>query len=133
MIPPLHSEPGRDERIGEALRASDPAAAVSHSGGDDAVALRIVQAAAPQLSRLRTVRRPWWEWTAEWARIAVPVGLAATIVAGALLLTADEPVDPVALGESALVLDDGAGGSGLAAELVPAVSDEWLLAQVYER
>ena len=133
MMPPIHREPGRDERIGEALRAVDPAAALSHAEAEDALVHRIVRAAHPQLSRLGKVRRSGWEWTADWARIAVPVGIAATIAAGAVLFTRDGPDDPVALGESALVLGDGAGGSELAAELVPPVSDEWLLAQVYQR
>ena len=133
MMPPIHGEPRRDERIGDALRAVYPAAAPSHAEAEDAFVYRIVSAAHPELGRLGKARRSWWEWTADWARIAVPVGAAATIAAGALLFTGDGRDDPVALGESALVLGDGAGGSELAAELVPAVTDEWLLDQVYQR
>lgn len=128
---PVH-EPPRDAHLAAALRTADPAAAGAHVDASDALARRIVEAARPGLLRRADRRRSWWEWTADWARIAVPVGVAATLAAGAILLASDQS-DPVPFGESALVLGDGAGRSELAAELVPPATDEWLLQQVYDR
>jgi hypothetical protein len=83
---------------------------------------------------MRRAPKPWWEWTASWARIAVPVGVAASLAAGVLLGRADPGGDP-ALTESALVLglEDGSGGTALAAELLPQATDEWLLTEALDR
>lgn len=134
----------RDAEIGRALRAVEAAA---HDGSDDDVlAARIVQAARPRLAELRRGSRPWWEWTAGWARIAVPVGIAASVIAGVLALTND--VDPAlasdraeavvvldSLAERAVVLGFGAPPEEgePAGELIAQATDAWLLAEVLDR
>lgn len=130
MIPPIHREPERDPRIAGVLRSLD----TDGPDGDELLVGRIVQAARPRLAAMRRAPRPWWEWTASWARIAVPVGVAASLAAGVLLGRADLGGD-TALTESALVLglEDGSGGTALAAELLPLPTDEWLLTEALDR
>ena len=130
MIPPIHQEPERDPLLAGALQA----VGVETAGGDAPLVRRIVHAAAPQLAALRRTPRPWWEWTASWARVAVPVGIAASLAAGALLLQASDAAAGDALvTESALVLGDGEGGTLLAAELLPQPTEEWLLTEALDR
>jgi hypothetical protein len=82
----LFQEPRPDPRLGEALRRLDSA-----SGADDAqLRQRIVQAAEPTLTSLRAPTPRWWEWISRWVPIAVPVGLAASLVAGFLVPEAEE-------------------------------------------
>ena len=74
-----------DEEIGSMLRAmddaepgvrlDDPRAAVLHA--------RIMERAARRLAELRQ-QHTWWDYAASWSRAAVPVGVAASILAGAL-------------------------------------------------
>lgn len=129
MIPPIHREPDRNPRIAGVLRSLT----TDGPGGDELLVGRIVQAARPRLAELRRAPRPWWEWTASWARIALPLGVAASLAAGLLLGRADLGGD-TALTESALVLglDDGSG-TALAAELLPQPTDEWLLTEALDR
>jgi hypothetical protein len=131
MIPPIHREPERDPRLAAALHGL----AQASSDGDEPLVARIVEAARPRLGELRRTPRPWWAWTASWARVAVPVGVAASLAAGVLLMRdagAGAVDDDVT--ESALVLEsgDGPGGGNLAGSLLPQATDEWLLAAVLE-
>lgn len=130
MIPPIHREPERDPRLAGALHGL----ARESADGDERLVARIVEAARPRLGELRRAPRPWWAWTASWARVAVPVGVAASLAAGVMLIRAgDSAVDDVVT-ESTLVLesnDDAAGGS-LAGALLPQATDEWLLTAVLE-
>ena len=82
----LFQEPRPDPRLGEALRRLDAA-----SGAEDAqLRQRIVEAAAPTLTSLRAPTPRWWEWISRWVPVAVPVGLAASLVAGLLVPEAEE-------------------------------------------
>ena len=138
MIPPIHREPERDPLIAGALHAVD----TGSTDGEDLLVRRIVDAARPQLVAMRRAPRPWWEWTASWARIAVPIGVAASLGAGVLALQAadrwmGEPLaaETALVTESALVLgaDDPLAGTELAAELLPRPTDEWLLSEGVDR
>lgn len=132
-------QPERDRRIREALQRRERPSA----GDDAALTARVLRAAEPLLSERRQASAPWWQWTAAWARFAVPVGLAATLAAGILLVRSGEP--PTAAGEeiaaaeeiteSALVLgwNGGGGRAELAGALVEPATDAWLLAEASGR
>lgn len=132
MIPPIHREPERDPRIaGELQRVAG-----RDVNGDELLVRRIVAAAQPRLSAMREVSRPWWEWTASWARYAVPAGLAACLVGGVLAVRAsDLPGGDAAITERALVLGggDASNGATLAAELLPQPTAEWLITEAFDR
>lgn len=132
MIPPIHREPDRDPLIAGALHALRN----DDVDGDELLVRRIVDAARPRLMSMRNAPRPWWEWTASWARVAVPIGMAASFAAGLVAVQAGEgrigdmvAADTVIVTESALVLGatDPARGTELAAELLPRPADEWIL------
>jgi hypothetical protein len=78
-------DPPRDPHLAEALRRVETPLAPE---ADDALRARIVWEARGRLAsrRLGAAARPWWAWMAGWARIAVPVGVAAGVAAGALVL-----------------------------------------------
>lgn len=79
-------DPPRDHRLGEALRQLETVSRV-----DDAeLRQRIVTAAAARLASLRSSAPRWWEWISRWMPVAVPVGLAASFVAGLLLPGAEQ-------------------------------------------
>ena len=125
----LFGEPERDPRIGDALRRRGPLAATV---SDDELGTRIVRAARPGLVRIAR-GRSWWEWTAAWSRVAVPVGLAASLAAGALLVrgtgTTTSGGDDT---ESSVMLSAAAGTGGgleLGDQLVAQANDSWLLTQ----
>lgn len=139
MLDDWFGDPERDASIGDALRRLGPATSLV---GDDALRARIQSAAQGRLSRLRDGGRPWWEWTASWARIALPVGVAASLAAATVLLGTS--VDPNAsttgtadtLTPSGIVLNAVAGaepGGDVAGQLVAEASDEWLLTRVMSR
>jgi hypothetical protein len=76
---PAGGEPQRDQRLGEMLaRVAGPTPA---AGTEERLHARIMLAAGPQLSRRREPDLAWWEYTAGWARAAIPLALAAGIVA----------------------------------------------------
>jgi hypothetical protein len=82
----LFREPSRDPKLGEALRRLDVV-----SGLDDSqLRQRIGAAAATTLVNLRAPAPRWWEWISRWMPVAVPVGLAASLVAGLLVPEAEE-------------------------------------------
>jgi hypothetical protein len=123
----LFGKPGRDPRIGEALRRRG---LVTPKVGDDELRARIMRAARPELARMAQ-GRSWWEWTAAWSRVAVPVGLAASLAAGMLLArtgTGTTSGDT----ESSVMLSAAAGtggGAELGDQFVAQPNDSWLLTQ----
>ena len=85
----LFQEPPRDPKLGDALRKLE-----RPSRQDDAdLRQRIVTAATPHLSALRSPGRHWWEWVTRWMPVAIPLGLAASLAA-ALILPVDEEASP---------------------------------------
>jgi hypothetical protein len=123
----LFGEPRRDPGIGEALRRRGP---VASSAVDDEMRARIVRAARPELARMAQ-GRSWWEWTAAWSRVAVPIGLAASLAAGALLTRVSVRATSGDT-ESSVMLSAAAGSSGgteLGDQLVAQANDSWLLSQ----
>jgi negative regulator of sigma E activity len=139
MIAGMFNDPERDPRLGDVLRGQP---ARSASLDDDALQARITSAAAPRLAQLRARQRAWWEWTAAWARVAVPVGLAASLAAGVLLVRSPATVESSSsvaadtVTASGLILSAAAGTTGspqVADELVAQPSDDWLLDQVMSR
>ena len=82
----LFQEPRRDPELGDALRRLE-----RPSRRDDCdLRQRIVAAATPQLTGLRSPIRHWWEWVTRWMPVAIPLGLAASLAAGLILPPAEE-------------------------------------------
>lgn len=145
MIPPIHREPEPDARIAAALRERTGAAAPADAEREEFLAARIVQLAGPRLARLRRSPQRWWEWTAAWSRVAVPLGVAASLAGALLAVRSASDIDELArpqevavvdsVTESGLILEaeDAEGGTALAGRLVPQPTDEWLLAAVLDR
>ena len=102
-------DPARDPRLSEALRRSETPLSPE---GDDAVRARIVWEARGRLAARRTAPRgrPWWSWMADWSRVALPMGLAASVAAGALVLRT--PVDDGSGAEAGVELSLGDAGAG---------------------
>jgi hypothetical protein len=138
MIAGMFNHPEHDPRLGAALRGTP---ARSTPLDDEALHGRIMSAARPRLAQLRARQRAWWEWTAAWARVAVPVGLAASLAAGVLLVRSPATVESTSFASdtvtaSGLILSAAAGTTGspqVADELVAQPSDDWLLDQVMSR
>lgn len=139
MIARMFDDPERDPRLADALRGTPTP---SSSLGDDQLRSRIMAAARVRVAQLRSRQRPWWEWTAAWARVAVPVGLAASLAAGVLLVqnpTSIESITSVAadtVTASGVILSAAAGTTAspqVGDELVAQASDDWLLTQVMSR
>jgi anti-sigma factor RsiW len=129
----LFREPERDPTLRDALRQIDTGL---EPGGSDALRRRIVAAARPALGRLGSTAPKWWEWISDWTRIAVPVGLAATLAAG-LLVHGSVNDGTVGYGtdmgsDSTLVLaafSEPAAGSQLTGYLIAPEGNDWLLEQ----
>jgi hypothetical protein len=101
-----------------------------------ALPLRRRSAARRRSSRRRAFGRgdrpaPWWEFTAAWARAAIPLGAAAGIAAGLLALSAPASLasspseHEVLLGAATATLTDRDAAETLAGT----TSGDWLLAQ----
>jgi anti-sigma factor RsiW len=138
MIAGMFDDPERDPRLAETLRGMP----TPRASGDDQLHSRIMAAARPRLAQLRARQRPWWEWTAAWARVAVPVGLAASLAAGVLLLQSTATVQSISsvaadtVTASGVILSAASGITGspqVGDELVAQASDDWLLSQVMSR
>jgi hypothetical protein len=138
MIARMFDDPERDSRLADALRGTPTP---SSSLGDDQLRSRIMAAARVRVAQLRSRQRPWWEWTAAWARVAVPVGLAASLAAGVLLVQNPTSIEIVSVAAdtvtaSGVILSAAAGTTGspqVGDELVAQASDDWLLTQVMSR
>jgi hypothetical protein len=130
----LFKEPKWDRVLGEALRQLDPVA-----GPADAEILRrrIVAAARSRLAELARPSPRWWEMISGWSRVAVPVGLAASLAAGLLVqgrVTGAESVSYAGeLGaDSTLMIaafSEPSSGRLLTAHLIAPEGNDWLLEQ----
>lgn len=76
-------DPPADPRLAEAMRAAFPPPTLDPADLD-ALARRITERAELTLARLRG-RAPWWAYAAGWARAAVPVALAASVILALML------------------------------------------------
>jgi hypothetical protein len=125
----LETDPPRDPALGAALRALTRGAATQPDWARLSASIRA--SAAPRLA-LRREPAPWWQYTAGWARQAIPVGLAAGIalavglrILGPAARVPDQPgTAPAALDEVlAAIFDEPQGELAF-----PADRDELLLA-----
>jgi hypothetical protein len=106
-------------------------------GDPEQLRRRILSAARPQLGALGTSAPQWWEWVSGWMRVAVPVGLAASLAAALLLPRSGEvsgfrAYTAEAGADSTLVLaafSEAAAGRQLAAHLIAPEGNDWLLEQ----
>jgi hypothetical protein len=83
----LFREPERNPRLAAALRQIDPVPDVTQA---EHLRRRIMGRARPRLAELELPAARWWEWLSQWVRIAVPVGLAASLAAGLFLPRSSE-------------------------------------------
>jgi hypothetical protein len=128
----LFQEPPRDPELGAALRRME-----DELQRDDMENLRrrIVTAAGPMLTALRSPTPRWWELISRWMPVAVPVGLAAALAAGLLLpgaadlttLTTSEGAADSTLVTAAFA--DGSAGGELAAWIIAPGTSDWLWQQ----
>ena len=128
----LFSDPPRDPRLAEALRRLE---AEAGSPELDRLRERIVLAARrrPAAQRLPSAR--WWEWIDHWIPVAVPLGLAASLVAAFLVpeseeLTISSSYAVEAPADSTLVaaaFSDQSSGGQIAAHLIAPQEGEWIL------
>jgi hypothetical protein len=131
---PLFREPERDPVLGAALRQLEDASTPADAG---VLRRRILTAARPTLARLGSASPPWWEWISRWNRIALPLGLAASIGAGILVLGNGGGAflansNPDLESDSTLVLaafSEPAAGSELTGYLIAPEANDWLLQQ----
>jgi negative regulator of sigma E activity len=130
----LFEEPERDRVLGEALRQIDAGAG---PGDAEALRRRIMAAARSRLAELATPSPRWWEMISGWSRVAVPLGLAASLAAGLLVqgsvTGADSASSTGELGaDSTLVIaafSEPGSGSLLTAHLIAPEGNDWLLEQ----
>jgi hypothetical protein len=128
----LFREPERDPRLGAALRQMEP---VPDPAGAEDLRLRIM--ARAQLAQRDFSTARWWEWLSQWVRIAVPVGLAASIAAGLLLPSSGDMAGPGSYtietaADSTLIVaafSEPAAPDQLAARLIAPEGNDWLLEQ----
>jgi hypothetical protein len=128
----LFREPERDPRLGAALRQIDP---VPDPARADDLQRRIV--ARAQLAQRDLAGARWWEWLSQWVRIAVPVGLAASLAAALLLPHSGDLADPgsytlESAADSTLIVaafSEPSAPSQLAARLIAPEGNDWLLEQ----
>ena len=130
----LFREPERDPELGKALRLIE---ATRETGDLEALRRRILVAARPRLAQFGAPALRWWEWISAWTRVAVPVGLAASLAAGLLVqasgtATALSSYSTDMGSDSTLVLaafSEPALGSRLTAHLIAPEGNDWLLEQ----
>jgi hypothetical protein len=133
----LFQEPRRDPELGDALRRLERPSRQE----DSDLRQRIVAAATPQLSGLRSPGRRWWEWVSRWMPVAIPLGLAASLAAG-LILPAAEEVSPTTGYASetsadstllAAAYSEEADAGQLASHVVVPEGGDWLFEQAVAR
>jgi hypothetical protein len=133
----LFHEPQRDPRLGDALRQLERLS----SQEDGQLRQRIMDAAGPGLSALRSASPSWWEWITRWMPVAVPVGLAASLAAALLVPGAEEvslssAYTAEAPADSTLVIaafSEDPAGTQLAAQLVAPEPGDWLFEEAVSR
>jgi hypothetical protein len=134
----LLGEPGRDPELAAALRQADSVPDATR--GED-LRRRIMARARPRLAEPQLPTKHWWDWLSGWVRIALPVGLAASLAAGLLL---PHSVETDSLGsytaeagaDSTLIVaafSEPSARGQLAAHLIAPESNDWLLEQVLTR
>jgi hypothetical protein len=126
----LFHDPKRDPRLGAELRELEATSPRS----DSELHQRILAAAAPRLTGLRSGSPHWWEWILRWMPVAVPLGLAASLAAGMILPQAE---DSIPAGYSTEVAPDSTlieaaysedpAGNQLSAHVVAPEGADWLL------
>jgi hypothetical protein len=130
----LFREPQRDPELESALRRIE---AASLPGDAEPLRRRILAAARPTLADLRAPAPRWWDWISQWVRVAIPVGLAASVAAGLIVRGSGDVSNlagysSAAGADSTLVLaaySDPPAGGELAAGLIAPESGDWLLEQ----
>jgi hypothetical protein len=135
----LLPDPERDPRLGEALRRLDDDAWARDD--DDELSRRILLAARGRLARLHNPPEPWWEWTAAWARVVIPLGAAASIAAAAILVSERGSVDPAWSDADSVTVSGAmlsaaalpAGEAQVTDQLLVPASEEWLLNGALDR
>ena len=130
----LLSEPGRDPELAAALRRTDPAPDATRG---ENLRRRIMARARSRLAELDLPTERWWEWLSGWVRIAVPIGVAASLAAGLLV---PRSVETDSLGsytaeagaDSTLIVaafSEPSTRGQLAAHLIAPEGNDWLLEQ----
>jgi len=134
----LFREPRRDPELAAALRRIEPA---PDRSVEEALRLRILDAAGARSTGLNAAAPRWWEWISAWIPVAVPIGLTACLAAALLLpgrgdlVGAGEYIGETGT-DSAMVLatfSDAGFGSQVTAQLIAPEGDDWLLAQAFVR
>jgi hypothetical protein len=134
----LFREPGPDTKLAAALRQMD--AAPDTARGED-LRRRIMARVRPKLAERDVPIARWWEWLSSWFRIAVPVGLAASLAAAVILPRSGEMASlgsstAEAGADSTLIVaafSEPSAGGQLAAHLITPESNDWLLEQALSR
>jgi hypothetical protein len=134
----LFPEPERDPELAAALRRIEPA---PDRSGEEALRLRILQAARAKSRELNAGGPRWWEWISAWIPVAVPIGLTACLAAALLLRGTGELAgagesSTETAADSAMVLatfSDAGFGSQVTAQLIAPEGDDWLLSQALVR
>lgn len=131
----LDADPPRDPALADALRRFDAAI----KGPHDALRLAIVDAARPRLAHLARGGDAWWQWTARWGRMAIPIGVAAGIVGLVLASRLSLPTtDDTTPRRAPIVAFDAVASSAhsgrqLIDSLVGPATHEWLLSAAVEQ
>lgn len=132
------ADPPRDPALADALRRFD----AQIEGPHDALRLAIVAAARPRLAHLARGGDAWWQWTARWGRMAIPIGVAAGIVglvlASRLSLPATDDTTDTTPRRAPIVAFDAVASSAysgrqLIDSLVGPATHEWLLSAAVEQ
>jgi hypothetical protein len=117
----LAADPERDPMLGELLRAER---------------LRERIALAVRRRGMRRIETPWYGWVARYGRAAVPIGIAAALIAAVILnRTVRSDADYAAQAASTDLRGAVAGGSGSAVTdaMLGPDSTEFLIAMAVER
>jgi hypothetical protein len=129
----VYREPRRDPLLGNALRTIEDSMEIRDP---QVLRQRIVAAARVRLEELGNRRPRWWELLSAWSKVAVPIGLAASLAAGLLLQGGAETLIQPNSGEmgsdSTLVLaalSEPAAASLFTGHLIAPEGDDWLLRQ----
>src|SRR5690349_158474 len=131
----LLGEPSREPKLAAALRRADPEP--DPARGEE-LRRSIMARARPRLAEPRVPTGHWWDWLSGWVRIALPVGVAASLAAG-LLLPRHVEIDSLgsttieAGADSTLIaaaFSEPSTRGQVAAHFIAPESNDWLLEQV---
>jgi hypothetical protein len=134
----LFPEPERDPELAAVLRRIERA---PDRSGEEALRLRILQAARATSIELNASAPRWWELISAWIPVAVPIGVTACLAAALLLRGTGEAARATVYSaetaaDSAMVLatfSDAGFGSQVTAQLIAPEGDDWLLSEVFVR